>query len=153
MKILFRGFSAKRRRASATLRSSRCPIGIRPYRRTRDAVRPPSGDANETRGDALASSSLALLCQFLAARSIIEVATRPLNRLTVTEWTESRNWTESTETYEAKRSAQANWHFSESQQGERLAAVLPPIPPRGGLAASLRGYSPKWPTVIGIAKN
>jgi len=30
-------------------------------------------------------------------------------KLTVTEWTESRNWTESTETYEAKRSASRNW--------------------------------------------
>ena len=57
---------------------------------------------------------LALLHQFLAARSIVEVTIRPLNHLTVTEWTESRYWTESTETYEAKRSAQANWHFSES---------------------------------------
>jgi hypothetical protein len=28
---------------------------------------------------------------------------------TVTEWTESRNWTESTETYEAKRSASTEW--------------------------------------------
>jgi len=73
--------------------------------------------------------ALALLRQFLAARSIVEVTIRPLNRLTVTEWTvtewtESRYWTESTETYEAKRSAQANNHFSESQQGECLAAVL-----------------------------
>jgi len=30
-----------------------------------------------------------------------------LERLTVTEWTESRNWTESTET--TKRSASKNW--------------------------------------------
>ena len=29
--------------------------------------------------------------------------------LTVTEWTESRNWTESTETYEAKRSEKASF--------------------------------------------
>src|SRR6185503_5498086 len=31
----------------------------------------------------------------------------PSDRTGVTEWTESRNWTESTETYEAKRSALA----------------------------------------------
>jgi hypothetical protein len=34
------------------------------------------------------------------------MAMRP-RKLTVTEWTESRDWTESTETFEAKRSAQA----------------------------------------------
>ena len=44
----------------------------------------------------------------------------PLERLTVTEWTESR---ETTETYEAKRSAQAQLD-AENQQGERLAVVL-----------------------------
>ena len=71
-------------------------------------------------------SALALPRQFLAARSIVEVALRPLNHLT----------------------EQANWHFSESQQGERLAAVLFPIPSRGGLAASSSGYSPKWPIEI-----
>ena len=40
------------------------------------------------------------------------------------------------------------WHFSESRQGERLAAVLLPIPSRGGLAASSRGHSPQWPIEI-----
>ena len=33
----------------------------------------------------------------------------PVTEWTVTEWTESRHWTESTETYEAKRSASKNW--------------------------------------------
>ena len=61
-------------------------------------------------------SLLALRCQFLAARSIIGAAIRSLKRLTVTEWTESRNWTESTETYEAKRSAQAKLPFNEASK-------------------------------------
>ncbi len=65
----------------------------------------------------------ALLCQFLTARSIIGVALRPL-KLTVTEWTESRNWTESTETYGAKRSAQAQLSLGK-RTGTRLAANLP----------------------------
>jgi hypothetical protein len=46
-------------------------------------------------------------CQNLASRSTIGAATPPLKGLTVTEWTESRNWTESTETYEAKCSGMA----------------------------------------------
>jgi len=73
-----------------------------------------------------ATPIVALLRQFLAARSIVEAAVRPLNHLT----------------------EQANRHFSESQQGERLAAVLFPIPSRGGLAASSSAYSPKWPIAI-----
>ena len=41
---------------------------------------------------------------------------------TVTEWTESRNWTESTETYEAKRSASRNWTESmEAHEAKRSA--------------------------------
>ena len=32
------------------------------------------------------------------------------------EWTESRNWTESTETYEAKRSAQAELAIGEAAE-------------------------------------
>ena len=67
-----------------------------------------------------------LLRQFLAARSIVEVAIRPLNHLT----------------------EQAKWHFSESRHGERFAAVLFLMPSRGGLAASSSGYSPKWPIEI-----
>jgi len=40
----------------------------------------------------------------------------------VTEWTESRNWTESTETYEAKRSASRNWTEStETYEAKRSA--------------------------------
>ena len=38
--------------------------------------------------------------------------------------------------------------FQHSQQGDRLAALLLPTPSRGGLAASSRGYSPKWPIEI-----
>jgi hypothetical protein len=38
--------------------------------------------------------------------------------------------------------------FQQSQQGEHLAALLLPIPSPGGLAASLRGYAPKWPIEI-----
>ena len=62
---------------------------------------------------------------------------RPL-KLTVTEWTESRNWTESTETYGAKRSAQAQLSLGKADWQE----------PRGycrtkrdaaGLAGSLSG--------------
>jgi hypothetical protein len=38
--------------------------------------------------------------------------------------------------------------LQQSQKGERLAAVLRPTRPRGGLAASSRGYSPKLPIEI-----
>ena len=43
---------------------------------------------------------------------------------TVTEWTESRNWTESTETYEAKRSASRNWTESVEAHGGKRSALL-----------------------------
>jgi hypothetical protein len=80
----------------------------------------------------------------------------------VTEWTESENWTESTETYEAKRSASRNWtesteahaakrsalRFQQNHRGDYLAALLLLIRSRGGLVASLRAYSPKWPIEI-----
>ncbi len=68
------------------------------------------------------ASSLALVRQFFAARSIITVTPTPL-KLTVTEWTESRNWTESTETYGAKRSAQTQLCLGK-RTGNGLAALL-----------------------------
>ena len=57
--------------------------------------------------------------------------------LTVTEWTESRNWTESTETYGAKRSAQAECSFQPADW-RSLAAILTDGKNRTGLAGSLR---------------
>ena len=44
----------------------------------------------------------------------------PVTERTVTEWTESKNWTESTETYEAKRSASTKWTASvEADEAKR----------------------------------
>ena len=42
---------------------------------------------------------------------------------TVTEWTESKNWTESTETYEAKRSASRHWTESTETYGAKRSAL------------------------------
>jgi hypothetical protein len=69
---------------------------------------------------------LALLCQFLAARSIIEVAIRPLNHLT----------------------EQAKFRFQQGQQGERLAAI--PIRCRLAAASPLLhvGFRSIWPIEI-----
>jgi hypothetical protein len=55
--------------------------------------------------------------QLLTTRSIVGAAIRQLERLTVTEWTES------TETCEAKRSAQAEAPVSEASKAKRLASV------------------------------
>jgi hypothetical protein len=69
--------------------------------------------------------SLAARRQFLATRSIVEVAIRPLKLLT----------------------AQANLPCSEpSKATPRGMFWLQPS--RGGLAACLLGYSPKWPIEI-----
>jgi hypothetical protein len=44
----------------------------------------------------------------------------------VTEWTESKNWMESTETYEAERSASTDWTVSaEIYDAKRSAVLLP----------------------------
>jgi hypothetical protein len=78
----------------------------------------------------------------LTTRSIVGAAIRQLKCLTeqaVTEWTESKNWTESTETHEAERSAlgvsEASgarrlatvpfWHVSSAASPQSLVAVWP----------------------------
>jgi hypothetical protein len=72
---------------------------------------------------------VSLLRQILAARSSI-VALHPL-KPTVTEWTESRHWTESTETYEAKCTGKtspgnADWHcLAAVPTGGKTFAGLP----------------------------
>jgi hypothetical protein len=49
-----------------------------------------------------------------------------VTKWTVTEWTESKNWTESTETYEAERSASTDWTVSaEIYDAKRSAVLLP----------------------------
>ena len=59
---------------------------------------------------------VASLRQILATRSLHRSSHRPTKALTVTEWTESRNWTESTETYGAKRSEQAELAIGEAAE-------------------------------------
>jgi len=118
---------------------------------------------------------VALLCQILSDRSIIEGAIRPLKHLTVTEWTvpewtesknwtetyeakrsASKNWTESTETYEAKRSAsteareakrsaQAKDSLQRSQQGERLAAFFSSAEVLAAASPHLLWPQSNWP--------
>ena len=59
----------------------------------------------------------------------------PVTERTVTEWTESKNWTESTETYEAKRSASTKWTASvEADEAKRspLLQWAGAAPPQGG---------------------
>ena len=71
----------------------------------------------------------------------------PLKSLTVTEWTESRHWTESTETYEAKRSAQANYPSENpARRGSRGRGLKSGF--RSGLAASQVAASLHWPIAI-----
>ena len=84
-------------------------------------------------------TSLALLSQILGARSIIGAGIRPLNRLTAPSFPESRHWTESTETYEAKRSAQAEFAFSEAGKAKTSRGSPIWMGCSGGLAAFSRG--------------
>ena len=65
----------------------------------------------------------------------------------MTEWTESRNWTESTEAREAKRSARRKLRFNEAGKA-RPRGCDHQDGLHGGLAASYVAASPIWPIVI-----
>ena len=109
---------------------------------------PPLPDHNAAKkADGAQKCGLPLLPQISATRSIVGVAIRPLN-LTVTEWTESRNWTESTETYEAKRSAQANFSHQRSEAGQGWRPSCAEWVNSDGLAVCYVGLPPNLLIVI-----